>query len=413
MLTLPLHAEPARPILPFHTFIWKIASRCNLNCTYCFVHNLADHRWRSQPAFMSDAVARQSAVRIREHCHKHNQHHVSVILHGGEPLLGGAEHLRRLTTVLKDELDGSGVRFRVGMQSNGLLFTPEIGDVLLDLGATMGISLDGPPEVNDRYRVDHAGRPSSAQLEQRLELLRSPRYRPLFAGLLCVIDPESDPIRVTDYLLSFDPPGFDYLLPHCNGVNRPPGKEHDPHATPFGDWLIRAFDYWFGLTTTTRIRFFDAIIRRLCGAAAGVESLGTTPVDLIVVETNGELEAVDSLKATYDGATRLGYNLFEHDLDTVAADRRVQARQLQAPGLCRRCQECSLVQVCGGGYLPHRYAGGEDFANPSVYCADLIKLIRHIRMRIGAELTRAGLPAGLPRQAVTTPAGHPLAPPAR
>ena len=57
---VPSRAEPAHPILPFHTFIWKIASRCNLNCTYCFVYNMADQRWREQPAFMSDAVARQT-----------------------------------------------------------------------------------------------------------------------------------------------------------------------------------------------------------------------------------------------------------------------------------------------------------------------------------------------------------------
>ncbi len=401
MPTLPLlpalsqRPEPAYPILPFHTFIWKIASRCNLNCTYCFVYNMADQRWREQPAFMSDAVARQCAVRIREHCLKHDQRHVSIIFHGGEPLLGGADHLRRLAAILKDELNGAGVQFRIGMQSNGLLFTPEIGDVLLEVGASMGVSLDGPPEVNDRYRVDHAGKPSSAQLEERLRLLRSPRYRPLFAGLLCVIDPQTDPIRVTDYLQSFEPPGFDLLLPHYNWVNRPPQKKHDPQATLYGDWLIRAFDHWFALKTYTRVRFFDAIIRSLFGARSGVESLGTDAVDLIVVETNGGLEAVDSLKATYDGATHLGYNIFDHDLDAVAADGRVQARQLHAQGLCRTCQECSLVNVCGGGYLPHRFSGDGNFANPSIYCADLMKLIRHIRMRIGAELNRAGLQAAL------------------
>ncbi len=392
----PARTEPAHPIVPFHTFIWKIASRCNLNCTYCFVYNMADQRWREQPAFMSDAVARQSAVRIREHCLKHDQQHVCVVFHGGEPLLGGADHLRRLAAILKDELSGAGVRFHIGMQSNGLLFTPEIGDVLLEVGATMGVSLDGPPEINDRHRVDHAGKPSSAQLEKRLELLRSPRYRPLLAGLLCVIDPQTDPVRVTDYLLSLDPPGLDYLLPHYNWVNCPPGKKHDPQAAPFGDWLIAAYDHWFALKTTTRIRFFDAVMRRLFGAPSGVESVGTDAVDLIVVETNGELEAVDSLKATYDGATHLGYNVYDHDLDAVAGDARVQARQQHARGLCRTCQECSLVNACGGGYFPHRYSGGENFANPSIYCADLMKLIRHIRMRVGEELTRAGVPVAPP-----------------
>ena len=89
MPNLTLHSEPAHPIIPFHTFIWKIASRCNLNCSYCFVYNMADQRWREQPAFMSDAVARQTAARVREHCQKHDKRDVSIVFHGGEPLLGG------------------------------------------------------------------------------------------------------------------------------------------------------------------------------------------------------------------------------------------------------------------------------------------------------------------------------------
>ncbi len=403
MPELPLHPQPARPIVPFHTYIWKIASRCNLNCTYCFIYNMADQRWQAQPAFMSESVARRAAARLREHCWKHNQHEVHVILHGGEPLLAGVERIRRLMAIVKGELNGSGINCRIGCQSNGLLFNEEIGDLFLEFGATIGISIDGPPEINDRYRVDHAGKPTTAELEKRLELLRSPRYRPLFHGLLCVFDPQTDPIRVTDYLLSFEAPGFDYLLPHHSWVNLPPGKRHDLEATPYGDWLIRAFDHWFAAKTSSRIRFFDAIIRRLCGAHSGLESLGTSAVDLIVVETNGELEAVDSLKSTFDGATHLGYNVFDHDFDTVAADRRVQSRQLHFQGLCRRCQECSLAEVCGGGYVPHRYSGGTSFDNPSVYCADLMKLIRHIRQRLGAELARAELPAAPRRREEAKP----------
>jgi uncharacterized protein len=106
---------------------------------------MADQGWRNQPPFMSETVARRTAVRIREHCLKHNQRQGAVILHGGEPLLVGPEHLRQLGAILKDEFDGSGVRVRIGIQSNGLLFSPEIGDAMLEIGATMGVSVDCPP----------------------------------------------------------------------------------------------------------------------------------------------------------------------------------------------------------------------------------------------------------------------------
>lgn len=196
---------PFQRIVPFHTFIWKISSRCNINCSYCFVYNLADTRWKLQPALMSDDVAKQAAFRIREHCEANSKDDVSIVFHGGEPLLGGVEHLRCLTSIIEDTFRGSGVSVKIGLQSNGLLFTNSIGDLLLDKQVKIGISLDGPPEVNDVNRVDHLGRPTSRRLERQLEVLLSPRYRSIFGGFLCVINPNADPISVTNYLLSFAP----------------------------------------------------------------------------------------------------------------------------------------------------------------------------------------------------------------
>ena len=62
----------------------------------------------------------------------------------------------------------------------------------------------------------------------------------------------------------------------------------------------------------------------------------------------------------------------------------IQARQQGPAGLCQTCQECPVVTSCGGGLYPHRYRSGNGFANPSVYCADLLKLISHISSRLPA-----------------------------
>ncbi|HEV8673608.1 MAG TPA: FxsB family cyclophane-forming radical SAM/SPASM peptide maturase [Methylomirabilota bacterium] len=375
-----------RTILPFHTFLWKIASRCNLNCTYCYVYNSADSRWRDQPSLMSERAARQTAARIREHCEAHGKRSASIVFHGGEPLLGGLAHLEMLTTVIADTLGGTGLKLSVGIQSNGLLFDREIGDLMLARGMSIGVSLDGPPAINDLHRIDHRGRPTGARLEECLALLTSPRYRPIFSGFLCVINPDTDPVALTRYLLSYDPPGIDFLLPLDNHDRRPPGKEADLRATPYGDWLIASFDHWLRQPTTTRIRFFNSLIGLIFGAPSGVEALGLDPVTLIVVETNGDIEAVDSLKSAFQGATRLGYDVFHHDFDTVAADMAVRSRQLGTEALCEECRVCPVVRVCGGGYLPHRYSARRGFDNPSVYSSDLEKVIRHIHATLSREL---------------------------
>lgn len=367
----------ASNVIPFGTYLWKIASRCNINCTYCYVYNLADGLWRDQPRFMSEDVARRAASRIRTHCETHEKKNPAIIFHGGEPLMGGVKHLEMLIGVLRETFDRH-YHPTIGIQSNGLLFTPEIGELLLKNQVSVGVSIDGPPEVNDLYRVDHQGRPTSQELEKRLALLTSPRYRNIFSGFLCVVNIKADPVAVTEYLLSFEPSSIDFILPYNNHDHRPDGKETDLEATPYGDWLIRSFDYWSAQNSKTNIRMFNSIISMVCGGPSFVESLGLDPVDVAVVETNGGIEAVDSLKSTFEGATKLGYNVFEHELDTVAADFAFRSRQLGAKTLCEKCRDCEVVDFCGGGYLPNRYSSARGFDNPSVYSSDLEKLIRHI-----------------------------------
>ncbi len=80
----------------------------------------------------------------------------------------------------------------------------------------------------------------------------------------------------------------------------------------------------------------------------------------------------------FDGAPATGLNVFDHSLDVVAQHPGITARQKGLAGLCRTCQECPVVTSCGGGLYAHRYRSETGFANPSVYCADLLKLITHI-----------------------------------
>lgn len=373
-------------VLPFDTYIWKITSRCNLNCSYCYVYNSADSSWRFQPKLMSEEVVRLTAQRILKHCRVHGKYEVSIVFHGGEPLIGGLSHLQTIVNTIEETFADSEVYIHLGIQSNLLLFTKEIGDYLLEKGISLGVSLDGPPEVNDVHRLDHQGQPTSIRLEAKLDLLTSSKYKPIFRGFLCVINPCTDPKRVTEYLLSYEPTGIDFLFP-LNNYDRPPlEREANHNITPFGNWLIASYDYWCASSSTTRIRLFESIQRMLCGFSSPTEIIGTTPVTLIVVETNGDIEAVDSLKSTYEGATRLGYNIFEHDFDNVASHFAIKSRQMGVDSLCTKCQNCDLVDICGGGYLPHRYSSEKGFDNPSIYCFDLQLLIRYIYKSLRTRL---------------------------
>ena len=372
--------------LPFHTYLWKVASRCNIDCTYCYVYNLGDETWKTQPHLMSPKTAQRVAERMREHLELHRKTDASIVFHGGEPMMLGAARMSKLVQQIRSVFEDSKIELTFGMQSNLLLFSEDIGEVMTRARMSVGVSIDGPPRINDLHRIDRKGRGTGVQLEQKLQLLLSERFRNLFAGFLCVIDIDVAPEEVLDYLLMFNPRSIDFLLPLNNHDSRPKGKTASIEATPYGDWLIRCFNRWVESGSKTRIRFFNSIIQMLCGRATSVESLGLLPVDIIVIETNGDIDAVDALKAAFPGAARLGFSVFQNNFEEVALHSGVRARQMGAESLCERCRRCDLVDVCGGGYLPHRYGSATGFDNPSVYCADLMKLIRHIKRMIAEEI---------------------------
>lgn len=123
---------------------------------------------------------------------------------------------------------------------------------------------------------------------------------------------------------------------------------------------------------------FEEIIALLLGLPAATETLGLAPATTAVIETDGTIEQADSLKSAYEGAAATGMTLAAHSFDDLLDHPGFAARQLGREALAAGCRACELVEVCGGGHYPHRYLAGEGFRQPSVYCADLQVLIRHI-----------------------------------
>jgi uncharacterized protein len=388
MLDVAALRSAGQHAIPFRQFLLKVHSRCNLSCDYCYVYEMADQGWRRQPGTMSAAVVAQAAARIAEHARAHELAEVRVILHGGEPLLAGREFFGHMAATFRREI-GKGTRLEFGMQTNGVLLDENFLGLLLESGIRVGVSLDGDRLANDRHRRYSNGRSTYDKVRRGLDLLRSPAFRPLFTGLLCTIDLDNDPVATYESLLEFGPPSVDFLLPHGNWSAPPPRRPGGSAAAPYADWLIAVFDRWYSAPTREMgVRFFEEIINLLLGGRSSVESIGLTPVNLIVVETDGTLEQVDSLKAAFDGAAATGLNVFDHAFDVAMDHPSVVARQLGRDGLCVICKSCPVVGVCGGGLYPHRYMEGAGFLNPSVYCADLLRLIGHIRTRLSADISR-------------------------
>lgn len=371
---------------PIRQFILKTHSRCNLACTYCYLYAGPDEGWRRRPRVPAPRVAERTAHRIAEHAAAHRLREVSVVLHGGEPMLAGADRLAADVERLRRTVPCT---VHAGVQTNATLLSRGRIARLRDARIRIGVSLDGGRPGHNAARTDHAGRPGWPAAAAGLRLLAATAPE-AYAGVLCVVDLRHDPVEVYESLLAFAPPAIDLLLPHGNWTAPPPGLPAPPaDPAPYGRWLAAVFDRWWrAKRRETRVRLFEECVALLLGVPAATERLGLQPFTAAVVETDGSIEQVDSLKSAYEGAAETGLDVFRNSFDEVLAHPGVAARQAGLAALGPACLACSLVTVCGGGHYAHRYEAGRGFRNRSVYCADLAYLIRHIGSRLAAAAVR-------------------------
>jgi uncharacterized protein len=362
--------------VPFRQFILKVHSRCNLSCAYCYVYEMKDQGWRGLPKRMSGDVAARTVERIAEHAERHELASVDVILHGGEPLLAGADWLTELVGSLRARVPA---QVNVALQTNGTLLDRPMLGTLKRLGIRVGVSLDGDEEATGRHRLYANGRNSFDAVAEGLALLQSPEFRDCYAGILCTIDVENDPVRTFESLLRFSPPAVDLLLPHANWSS-PPAAGH-------AKWLIDVFERWYRAPRQeTRVRLFSELIQLVLGKPGAVEGLGLLPSTLIVVDTDGAVKQLDSLSSAYPGAADIGLDVMSASFDDALDHPTTVARQIGIEALAAECRACPVMEICGGGLYPHRYRDGDGFRHRSVYCEDLLNLITHVRDRVNADL---------------------------
>jgi uncharacterized protein len=331
---------------------------------------------------MSQKTAELTARRIGEHANAHGLPGVTLILHGGEPLLAGRVLISQLVTSTRHWAEPTSTVDAV-VQTNGVGLSDTYLKLFDELGVRVGVSIDGDAIAHDRHRRFASGRGSYEAVAAALRRLQ--RFPHLYGGLLCAVDLRNDPVLTYQALADFCPPKIDFLLPHGTWDQPPPGRVPDPASTPYASWLIEVFDYWYP-KPQTRIRLFEEIMHLLLGGASNSEIVGLAPARMVVIETDGSVEQEDTLKIAYGGAPATGLHVARDSLDAALLLPQLVARQIGSLALAGQCRICPVRAVCGGGLYSHRYRAGNGFANPSVYCPDLLALISHIRDRVQADL---------------------------
>ena len=363
------------------TVLLKVASRCNIDCNYCYVYHLGDDRWSRLNKLMSADTMNAVAHSLGKVA-KVQQRGFSVVLHGGEPLLLGYKHLSCLLENLRRELPPD---FSISIQTNGMLISEEILDLCSNYKTTLAISIDGPKQIHNHDRVDKRKRGTFDQVItgiRKLEQHRDAQF--LYTGLLAVVNPKSNPVEVYDFFKELNPPSVDFLYRDGNHSILPFGKS-TIDSIEYGKWMTNLLEVYLSDPKPIKIRILDDMMKVILGGQSSKEGISVTDYGIIIIDTDGAITRNDTLKSAYYGADRFKHNWHiqqpDHLVELLQSPDFQEYHHLQKPTVAK-CLKCSELNVCGGGMTVHRWHNGNGFDNPSVYCSDQLHLIENIRNKL-------------------------------
>jgi uncharacterized protein len=362
--------------VPIFTFLLvKLASRCNINCSYCYWFR--DAEVYKKPAVLTVQAEDAFCEALEEHIVNFALDRFAVVFHGGEPLLFPKHRFISLQEKLLDVEARTGCEIGRGLCTNAILIDREWTEIFNKYAVDVTVSLDGPPDIHDKYRVDFKGEGTHAQTLDGIGWLRGAGIEP---GLIVVCNPATDPERVLAYVVEeLGIKQFDVLPPDATHADNPP---------PIHDYFIKLFDVWFDKYAAQGVRIItlDAMIQGLLGSLSAADTIGLGPIDTVTLMTDGTLEPLDVLRIAGNGSTKSDCSVFSNALQDVENDERWRAAFHASVHHCETCLRCEYFDACGGGHLAQRWSRERGFDNPSVYCESWKKIFDHLWTRISPTL---------------------------
>lgn len=359
----------------FTQILIKLASRCNLNCSYCYWFR--DKSVYDYPKILSLEIENFFINRLETYLLRYPYSEFDIIFHGGEPLLLGKERFNNFCTKLRNLESIIKKKLNLSITSNGILINKDWANIFKQYNVEVSISIDGGESVHDINRVDFSNKGTFKRVITNFLLLRSEGLDP---GVLAVCLPHTDPLAL---LINFvDILGIKYfniLIPDIT---------HEDNYTSISSYYINLFDYWYDKYAQkgVRISIIDSIIRGLLGKKGHVGSLGYGKITELNLLTDGTLEAHDLLRVISNGFTKSNYNVFSNELSDLFNNPLWVEAYTATHNLPNICQKCDFAFTCGGGPLQTRWSNASRFDNPSVYCDDIKKILHHAAKKISNDI---------------------------
>jgi uncharacterized protein len=408
----PARPEPRPSTAPpgFHLLAKPTGAVCNLDCTYCFFLSKEALYPGSRFRMADDTLE----LYLKQLLEAHATPTVTIAWQGGEPTLMGLDFFRR-SIELVERYRRPGQAIEHTIQTNGTRIDSDWCAFFREHRFLVGLSMDGPPDIHDRYRVDKGGAPTHHRVLAAARLLAE---QGVDVNLLCTVHEANQERGAEVYRYFRDEVGARYLqfipiverateamLPVADAGWGTAGKEVRPlyvldgslvtrrsvTADGWGRFLTTIFDEWVVRDVGTMfVQLFDAALASWVGAPPSVCIFSETCGDALTVEHTGDVYSCDHF---VEPRWLLGNIRDTHLLTMVASPEQRAFGEAKRDTLPRYCRECPVRFACHGECPRNRFIrtpDGEDGLN--YLCAGYLAFFTHVDrpMRLMADLLERG-----------------------
>ena len=346
---------------PLYVMLKPAGAHCNLACKYCYYLEKNNLYQNSHRHLMSDEMLEQFT---REYIEAQTMPQVLFTWHGGEPLMRSIDFYRKALALQKKYAHGKQIDNVI--QTNGTLLTDEWCEFFAKNHWLVGISIDGPQEYHDHYRVTPAGKPSWEKVMQGISLLKKHRVEWNAMAVVNAYNAEH-PLEFYHFFrdngcqyLQFTPI-VERLTEHEDGrtlASLADDREiplADASVTPqqWGNFLCTIFDDWVRHDVGKMfVEIFDCTLANWMGVLPGICAYSKECGHAGVMEHNGDVYSCDHFVFP---EYKLG-NIREQSLiDMLYGEKQQAFSRLKHTSLPRQCKECDMEFACHGECPKNRF----------------------------------------------------------
>jgi len=356
----------------FQVFVKPAGSLCNLGCHYCYYLN-KEHLYPKDESFrMADDLLEEYIV---QHIEASPGSVIHFSWHGGEPLILGLDYFRKIVA-LQRKHQPPRQRIVNGVQTNGTLLDEQWCRFLAEEGFVVGISLDGPEELHDRYRVTKDRNPTHKLAIRGYELLRQHRIP---SNILCVVHAQNvqHPAEVYRFFKQLKARYVEFLpLVEPQPDEEGSLSQRTVPAEAFGNFLCTIFDEWVSQDIEqVNVQIFEEVARTALGQEHALCVFRKTCGDVPVIEHNGDFFSCDHF---VDTQHHLGNIRKTPLVDFLESPTQRAFGQAKWDTLPQTCQTCEVLEFCHGGCPKDRIIHAPDAeARLNHLCAGYKRFFTH------------------------------------